>query len=197
MEPKINEIAKRIRVLRDIFGFTVRDMAVWLGISEEEYLNCEAGKKDFSFTFLYKCAEKFGVDIIEILTGESPHLKGYTVVRGGKGLLMRRDHGFDYVHLAANFKRKIAEPFLVKAPYREEEQHQPIELTTHEGQEFDYILSGSMHFAFEDHIEVMEAGDSVYYNSGRPHGMIATGGQECVFLAVVMKDSAEREKADI
>jgi DNA-binding XRE family transcriptional regulator len=139
METKLSEIANRIRVLRDIFGFSAKEMAKALDVSEEEYLACEAGRKDFSFTFLYKCAELFGVDIIEILTGENPHLKGYTVVRGGKGLLMRRDHGFDYVHLAANFARKMAEPFLVRAPYREEEQSQPIELTTHEGQEFDYI----------------------------------------------------------
>jgi quercetin dioxygenase-like cupin family protein/DNA-binding XRE family transcriptional regulator len=191
MEPKINEIAKRIKVLRDIFGYSVTDMSQALGVSEQEYVSCEEGKQDFSFTFLYKCAEKFGVDLIEILTGENPHLKGYTIVRGGKGLMLRKDHGFDYFHLAANFKHKIAEPFLVRATFREEEQNQKIELTTHAGQEFDYILSGTLHFAFEDHIEVMREGDSVYYNSGRPHGMIAAGGQDCLFLAVVMKEQEE------
>ncbi len=191
MEPKINEIANRIKVLRDIFGYSAADMAQALGISEEEYVTYEEGKQDFTFTFLYKCAEKFNVDLIEILTGENPHLRGYTIVRGGKGLLLRRDPGFDYFHLAANFRNEIAEPFLVKAPYREEEQNKKIELTTHEGQEFDYILSGAMHFAFEDHIEYMKAGDSVYYNSSKPHGMIAVGGQDCVFLAVVMKGQEE------
>lgn len=187
MEPKLNEIANRIRVLRDIFGYTPAEMAESLGTTEEEYLECESGSKDFSFMFLYRCAEKFGVELIEIMTGENPHLTGYNIVRGGKGLLLRREHGFDYFHLAADFRDKEAEPFLVRAPYRDEDQHMPIETSSHAGQEFDYILEGSMHFAYEDHIEVLEAGDSVYYNSERPHGMIATGGKDCTFLAIVMK----------
>lgn len=195
METKLNEVAARIRALREIFRFTPADMAQALEITEEEYLQCEDGEKDFSFMFLYRCAEKFDVDIIELMTGENPHLSGYNVVRGGKGLMMRRDHGFDYMHLAANFRNKMAEPFLVRAPYRDEEQHKPIEMSGHEGQEFDYILEGSMYFAFEDHIEVLEAGDSVYYNSGRAHGMIATGGKECVFLAIVMK-AEEKENEE-
>lgn len=187
MDPKLNEIAGRIRALRDIFGYSTAEMAQALDTTEEEYQACESGQRDFSFMFLYRCAEKFNVDLIEIMTGENPHLTGYNVVRGGKGLLLRREHGFDYFHLAANFRNKIAEPFLVKAPYREEDQHKPIEMSSHAGQEFDYILDGSIHFAYEDHVEVLEAGDSVYYSSDRDHGILATGGRDCTFLAIVMK----------
>ncbi len=50
MEPKINEIANRIKVLRDIFGYSAADMAQALGISEEEYVTYEEGKQDFTFT---------------------------------------------------------------------------------------------------------------------------------------------------
>lgn len=39
----------------------------------------------------------------------------------------------------------------------------------------------------ENHIEILKAGDSIYYDSGRGHGMIATGGSDCKFLAIVMK----------
>lgn len=52
------------------------------------------------------------------------------------------------------------------APYFEEEQEAPIHLSTHVGQEFDYIISGSLKVAMEDHIEILHAGDAIYYDSG-------------------------------
>ena len=46
-----------------------------------------------------------------------------------------------------------------------------------------------------DHVEVLEEGDSIYYNSSAPHGMIATGGQDCLFVAVVMNGEDEVPEA--
>jgi mannose-6-phosphate isomerase-like protein (cupin superfamily) len=189
MEPKINEIAERIRGLRSILGLSREEVSKAVGVTEEQYKAYETGTVDFPFTFLYKCAEKFGVDIIELLTGENPHLTGYTIVRGGRGLPIKRREGFSYAHLAYNFKNKTAEPFIVHAPYRESEQNRPVEMNLHEGQEFDYVIQGEMRFVFEGHEELLGAGDSVYFNAGRKHGMIETGGKECVFLAVVMKEA--------
>ena len=139
-----------------------------------------------SFTFLYKCAQRLGVDVIELLTGEDPHLSGYSLTRAAEGLSIKRRAGFEYLHKAPHFKNKLAEPFLVTAPYLEEEQDAPIHLSYHKGQELDYIISGRMRFAYEDHIE-----DLLMYDSGRGHGMIATGGEPCTFLAVVMKPNGE------
>lgn len=194
MQPTIEEIAERIRALREMLEIPAEEMAKITDVSLSEYEELEAGEKDFSFTFLYKCADRFGVDFIEIVTGENPHLSGYSLVRKGTGLPIKRRFGFRYEHLAATFRRKISEPFLVTAPYREEEQDQPIALSTHEGQEFDYIIRGSMKFSYNGHVEILHEGDSVYYDSGAGHGMIATGGGECVFLSVVMKNPGQEEK---
>ena len=187
MEPRLIEIAQRIRALREIMEFSSEEMANAAGVSVEENEILESGAQDFSFTFLYRCAQKFGVDMIELLTGENPHLTNYTVVRGGKGLPIRRREGFEYYHLASNFRDKLAEPFYVKAPYRAEEQDRPIALSTHKGQEFDFILKGTLSFAHEDHFEELEAGDSVLYDSGKGHGMIAVGGEPCEFLAIILR----------
>ncbi len=184
---QIIEIAERIRALREIMELSVEAMAGATDTTVEHYTRLESGQEDFSFTFLYKCAERFGVDLIEILTGENPRLTGYTVVRAGKGLPIKRRRSFKYEHLAPTFKDKISEPFLVTAPYIEEEQDRPIALSTHEGQEFDYIISGSIKFAYDGHTEVLNAGDCVYYDSQNGHGMIAVGGQDAVFLSVVMR----------
>lgn len=193
MEPKVAEIAERVRSVRESLNISAEDMAKELHVTTEEYLACENGEKDFSFMFMYHCAEMFGMDMIELLTGEKPHLSGYSIVRNGKGISMERRHGFEYHHLAANFRDKYVEPFLVYAPYVEEDLEKPITVSIHEGQEMDYILEGTLKFIYDGHTEILNAGDTVYYNSGRGHGMIAVGGSPCTFLAIVMKGGDEKQ----
>ena len=139
METRVTEIAERIKGLREMMDLTPAEVAQAVGVTEEEYLDCENAKTDFNFTFLYKCADTFGVDIIELLTGENPHLSFYSVVRKGEGLDIKRRAGFLYEHLGYRFKNKLAEPFVVTAPFIPEEQNQPIHLATHKGQEFDSV----------------------------------------------------------
>lgn len=187
MNYSIKEVAERLRGLRDILGISVEEMCEKTGCSAEDYALIEKGEKDFSVTFIYKCAEIFGVDIIEILTGENPKLKRYCVVRKDTGLPVKRREGFEYHHLAYMFKDKKIEPFLVKAPYSVEAQDMPISLSVHEGQEYDYILSGSLKLVIDGKIKVLTAGDSIIYDSSAPHGMIATNGENCEFLAILIK----------
>lgn len=187
MEPKVAEIAERVRSLRESEGYTQEQMADATGTTFDEYVDIETGNRDFSFTFLYKCAKKLNVDMVELLTGEAPKLTGYTVVRSGKGLPMKRREGFRYSHLASNFKHKTVEPFFVHAPYNEDAQNREITLSTHEGQEFDYIIDGNLKFRYGKHIETLGPGDSVFYDSGNGHGMIATDKKGCNFLAIIIK----------
>ncbi len=185
-EPNIKEVAGRIRALREDFDLTMQEMADATGRSVAEYAAQESGEQDLSFTFLYKCAKKLGVDVIELLTGETPHLKGYSLVRAGDGLSIKRRAGFEYLHKAPHLGNKLAEPFVVTAPYLEDEQDKPIHLSYHKGMELDYIISGKLRFAYEENIEEVGPGDTLMYDSGRGHGMIAIGGEPCVFLAIVM-----------
>jgi transcriptional regulator with XRE-family HTH domain len=186
-EPDVSEVSSRIKALREDLELSYEDMAQATGRSAEEYRAQEEGQVDLSFTFLYKAARALGVDVIELLTGEAPHLHGYEITRAGEGLSIKRRAGFEYLHQASMFADKLAEPFIVTAPYLPEEQDAPIHLSRHEGQELDYIISGRLRFAFEDHVEELGPGDTLYYDSGHGHGMIATGGAPCVFLAVVLK----------
>lgn len=187
MEPNIKEVASRIRSLREDWGLSLEDMAEATGRSVEEYAAQEGGEQDLSFTFLYKCADKLGVDVVELLTGENPHLRGYSLVRAADGLSIKRRAGFEYLHKAPCFSGKLAEPFLVTAPYLEDQQNEPIHLSRHDGQEIDYILEGQLRFSYEGREEVLGPGDMLMYDSGRPHGMIATGGEPCRFLAIVIR----------
>jgi len=186
MEQRISEVAQRIKELREILEISVAEMAECTSVSTDAYAEFEAGKADFSFTFIHKCAQKFGVDATDLLKGSSPTLRTYCVNKKGTGLPIARRKGFSYNNLAPLFKEKIAEPFYVTAVYAEDEQNAPIKLSRHAGQEFNLILEGTLKIAIDGHIEVLSEGDSIYYDSATPHGMIAADGADCKFLAVVI-----------
>ncbi|HWQ58832.1 MAG TPA: AMP-binding protein, partial [Clostridia bacterium] len=115
----------------------------------------------------------------------------YAVTRKGEGTVAAREDGIEIMSLAPLFRDKIAEPYYVRSEYSESQQNRPIHLVTHAGQEFDFILNGSLKVQVGEHTEVLHEGDSIYYNSATPHGMIAVGGKDCLFLAVVLPGEAE------
>lgn len=183
---KIYEVAERIREMREIAGFSEEKMAQLTDISLEQYKEYEKGMTDLPFTFIHKCSLAFDIGINDLLEGQSAHLQSYTVTRKGHGQMTAEEDGIEISNLAPLFRNKIAEPYWVRYEYSEELQNKPIHTTTHLGQEFDLVLSGQMKVRVGDHEEVLEAGDSIYYNSSTPHGMIAIGGKDCVFLAVIL-----------
>ncbi len=186
MREQLREVAERIRNMREILGISKQTMAYNTGVSTEEYSDYENGDRDFSFTFIYKCAKCFNVDPTDLLKGSSPTLTSYTVTRKGGGLPITRVKGLAYKNLAAMFKNKIAEPFWVKLPYSEEEQAGPMKMSTHNGQEFDIVIKGTVEVMVGNHVETLYAGDSIYYNSSIPHGLMAVNGEDAEIYAVVM-----------
>ncbi len=189
LEFKILEMAQRIKTLREIEGLSISEMATKVGVSVEEYEQCEGGKRDLNFAFLYRCAAALNVDVTDIIEGTSPKLAGYTVTRRGEGQEIQKAHGMTYFNLAAAFKKRIAEPLYVVADYIDGADQKEIELTTHEGQECDIVVSGALKVQVGDHVEILHEGDSIYYDSSKPHGMIAVEGKDCVFYAIVLNPS--------
>ena len=186
MITNFQEIAERIRTLRELLGISPKEMADTVGYSTEDYLRCENGEVDFTFTFLHKCAEKFQIDIVELLTGDTPKLSYYTVTRKGEGLPLNRRKGFTYQHLSFLFKNKVCEPFEVLAPYSEEEQNSSIHLSTHEGQEFNVVVEGRLELTVGKKVLVLNEGDSIYFDANQPHCMRALDGKAVKFLAVII-----------
>ena len=188
---KIREMAQRIRELREITRLTPEEMAKKTDVTVGEYLACESGESDLNFAFIYRCALAFGVDVTDIIEGVSPTLKSYTVTRRGAGQRIDQAHGMVYYNLASAFQNRIAEPLYVCSEYNEEAQNRDIELTTHAGQECDIVISGHLKVQVGYHKEVLGPGDSIYYDSGTPHGMIAVNGENCLFYAIVLNPTGE------
>ena len=184
---KIKEMAARIAELREISGFTVSEMALRCGITEEEYSLAEKGEMDLNFAFLYRCALAFNVDVTDLIEGQSPNLKSYTLTRVGKGQKIEQAHEMIYYNMASDFKSRIADPLYVVNKYSDKAFYSDIELTTHIGQEFDLVIKGALKVQVGDHIETLHEGDVIYYDSSIPHGMVAADGEDCIFYAVVLR----------
>ena len=190
---KIQEVAGRIRELREISGFTVEEMAQRTDVSVEEYIACEAGKRNLSIAFLYRCVLIFGVDMGDLLEGKSPKLRSYALTRKGQGQRIEEAHHMVGFNLAADFRNRIALPLYMELSYRAGAQYEDIELVTHQGQECDIVIRGHMRIQIGEHTEVLHPGDCIYYDSSTPHGMIAVDGEDCAFYAIVLSNSAARE----
>ena len=183
---QLMDIALRIRDMREILGYSMQRMAELTDVSADMYKLYESGNVDLPFTFLHKCAKIFGVEITVLLEGDGARLSGYTVTRRGKGLVTASEDGITIQDMAPMFRKKLATPYWVTYEYDEKLQNQPIHTTTHAGQEFDLVIKGSMRIRIGDREEVLREGDSVFYKSSTPHGMIAIDGKDCVFLAMIM-----------
>ena len=187
---QLMEVASRIRSMRELLGYSMQKMAELTEVSEESYKLYESGEADLPFSFMHKCAKVFGVEITVLLEGRSAKLSGYTVTRKNKGLVTASEDGITIQDLAPMFRKKLATPYWVTYQYSEELQNQPIHTTTHAGQEFDLVIKGAMKIKVGDHEEILHEGDSIFYKSSTPHGMIAVEGQDCVFLSMIMASDA-------
>ena len=190
---KIKQTARRIRELRQIMGLSVEEMAQKTDLSVEEYVQCEEGNRNLSIAFLYRCVLIFGVDMGDLLEGRSPKLRSYALTRKGEGQRIEEAHNMLGFNLAADFRNRIALPLYMEVKYRPEAENEPIPLITHEGQECDIVIRGHLKVQIGDHTEVLHPGDTIYYDSSKPHGMIAVGGEDCAFYAIVLSNSAARE----
>ena len=189
------EVAMRIREMRLIAGYSEAEMAEKTETDLDTYTNLETGKVDFPFSFIHKCAQVFGIDMSDLLEGStSARLTSYTVTRKGKGQQTAKEDGINIANLAPKFRNKIAEPYWVKYDFDPAQQNKPIHLATHSGQEFDLVISGKLKVQVGEHTEILEEGDSIYYDSSTPHGMIAVDGKECVFCAVVLPGEDTKEE---
>jgi len=184
MNEQIRQIADRIRGLRDIAQLSLETCAQDLGIPVETYRRYESGQADIPASFLYQVAGKFHVELSSLLTGEEPRLRVYCVTRAGRGVKVERRRDYGYQSLAFNFVDKGMEPFLITVEPRPDAEATP--LNAHPGQEFSYVLEGTLKVVVEGHEIILSPGDSIYFDSRHGHGLRAMGGAPVRMLTVIL-----------
>jgi len=183
MNEQLVEIGLRLKGLREICEISVEEMAQKIGVTVLEYNSYEKGERDFSFSFLYACAQVFGVDVLDLMSGDSPKLSVCTFVKKNCGFSVNRYNSYDFQHLAFTFRNKKAEPFKVTVS---PSAGAPV-LHSHEGQELNYVISGKLRFYIDDISYEMAEGDSIYFDASHPHAERAIGDEDAEFLAIVIK----------
>ncbi len=182
MNTQIKQIAERLHGLRDALELTTFETASKCGISQEQYEKYETGNSDIPLSFICDFAQTFGVETTALISGNDPHSLAFSVTRKGTGTSVERNKVYKYQSLAHGFRNAKAEPFEVTV----EPSDKPMHLNSHLGQEFNLILEGTMQLQIAGNDIVLNEGDSIYFDSSKPHGMTALNGKKVKFLAVII-----------
>ena len=180
----LKEIIARVKFLREIENISGEALAKELGFDLLEYEKWESGEKEFSMGALVEIAQRFNMDLSELITGKTSKLRSFCITRAGEAPEVSRRPMYTYWNLAYNFHRKKCDPFLVEA--KAETENSPINLNTHPGQEFNYVVEGRLLISIGGRESELGPGDCIYYDSTEPHGMKALGGKRARFLAFVL-----------
>lgn len=184
MNDQIQQIAERLRGLRDVLDITEEQMAQTCHMPVEEYRRIESGRVDISVSVLQTIARRYGVSLGELMFDETPKMSSYFVTRAGTGMTVERREAYRYQSLASGFKGRMADPFVVTVEPKPETEDVPC--NAHEGQEFNLVLEGRMQLNVGGKTLTLDTGDSIYFNSALPHNMRALDGKKVRFLAVIM-----------
>ena len=68
---QLSEVAARIKEMREIMGWTKAEMAERTEVTEQIYDMYESGKDDMPFSFIYKCAKVFDIQMTQLLEGKT------------------------------------------------------------------------------------------------------------------------------
>ncbi len=179
---QIQDVAARLRGLRDSLEISVEEMAQQCGITPEQLIDYESGQRDVPVSFLHRLASAYGVELAALLFGEEPTMNSYFVTRAGRGVKVERTAAYSYQDLAAGFQRRCMAPFLVTIEPSAEDV--PMTINVHGGHEFNYVLDGEIEISVGGRVTHLHKGDSIMFDSLRPHGLRAIGGTARIIAVI-------------
>lgn len=185
MDEQLRQIGERLRGLRDALDLTAQEVADTCGLTLDKYERVERGEVDITISNLMKIARKYGVSADALMFAEEPRMRAYSVVRRGQGKSVERTKAYKYQSLASGFAQRKADVFFVTVEPKPEVTK--FYKNTHPGQEFNLVLEGSMELYINGKTIRLDEGDSIYFDSTKPHGMRAVGDGAVKFLAFTVE----------
>jgi transcriptional regulator with XRE-family HTH domain len=176
---------QRLRAARKQRGFSVEELAARTGIDQNTLAQVEAGEAILPLGQLIKLSKALSLKMADMISkGE----EAFTIVRAGQrqsfsrfGKAKQASHGYEYESLAPNKKDRLMEPFIVTL-----EPAVADEPSSHDGQEFIFVLEGQMEVLVDDTRDVLGPGDAIYYDSTSMHLVKAHGDSPAKILAVLI-----------
>ncbi len=187
MPDKDIKIGEKIKDLRSAKGMSIKDVSQKSGISESILTKIEDHLISPPLGNIVRLAKVFDVAIGDIFgdSADSP----FCIVRSGDRKAVSRfastdgkSHGYSYEALGQQKKNRQMEPFLVTLTPADSPQAEP---NQHVGEEFIFVLEGKVEVKLADHTDVLDPGDSIYYDSSMPHVVSCHGDKPATILAVI------------
>jgi len=179
-EEKSYHIGEKIKKIRESKNLTLAEIAQKTGFKEDFLKDIEEEKIAPPLATIIKLSKALDTMLGSLIAEEGD--KPYAVIRVTDQKLTPRKTSshYKYVPLASEVKGRHMETFLVRLyPTKE------IDLTTHEGEEFIYVLDGEVKVVIGDKEEVLKMGDSIYYLSTVPHFLTSNNDKPALILAVI------------
>jgi len=186
MDRKYN-IGEAIREIREEKGASIDEIANSIGISPSLLSQIENHMTSPSLGALIKISKALNVSLGRILGEEGKEF--YSIVRKGERHSTHRygtkegvGYGYSYESLAVGMKERNMEPFLVTLEIVDKNLQK---LSKHEGEEFIFVLEGTVEVQLAEMKDTLYPGDSIYYKSEIPHLVRALGNLPAKIVAVI------------
>ena len=183
-------VGERIKKLRELKGLTIDDVSQRTEISELMLESIEADATAPPLGTLTKLARALEMKMGYLLTAGEP--KPFVITRTDErkpvsrhAAEQQRKYGYSYLSLSPGMRDRNMEPFLVTLSPTAEEMPG----SSHEGEEFIYVLEGEMEVIIGEEREVLYPGDTIYYHSSIPHVVKCHQGKPTKILAVLFAET--------
>jgi transcriptional regulator with XRE-family HTH domain len=186
-EVKKLHIGKKIRELRKKMGFVLQDLSDRTGLSKPLLSQIEKEVVSPPIATLLKISKALHTNISFFFQNDGPEEK-VVVVRKDESKVIdsryfgREESGYYYEALAFKKSKKYMEPFLVEFKRKRVDQ---LSYFSHEGEEFIYLLEGTLEFRTEGQQYILQPGDSLYFESSIPHAYRALRSRNARALSVI------------
>ncbi len=180
-------VGQKIKEMRESLSMSLKDLSVKTGYSESILSQIENHLISPPLGALLNIANAFNISVGKLLgeDNEAP----FVIIRGGEEHPVSRvaskegvNYGYTYMSLGVGKKDRHFEPFLITLEPTEVKQ---TGLSVHKGEEFIYVLEGSMEVQLKDYKEILHKGDSIYYDSTIPHRVACVGKNRTKILAII------------
>lgn len=167
-------------------GWTLADLSERTGLPVPTLSKAENDKISLTYDKLARLSRGLEIDISRLFGGQDAPQAGVSgrrsVTRSGEGRAIEtRNYG--HLYMAADLLNKSFIPVVAEIRARSLEEFG--ELVRHEGEEFAFVLEGAVNLHSSVYAPVrLEAGDSIYFDSGMAHAYIAVGEAPCRVLSI-------------
>lgn len=177
--------------LREKKFLTLQDLADMTGLTADYLKDLEEREVEASVSELLRISSALGTDIAALIYGKEFHEAGVVVTRPESRVGVERRLRHKYESLAPDYSGRHMEPFLVEVF---EQDDGNLEFSTHEGEEFHYVIMGTLKIVVDGKEYILNQGDTIYFNSAFPHALNAIGGN-CRILASIYNSDSMMTKA--